>query len=448
MDVDEEERKTITIDSSTTFDDDDRDCSSASNHSEKEQEDDNEFVKLFTVKEGLGYGGFGAVVRVEGSRRPHRRNNQQKKQFAMKVLPKDERSWRTVSNELTALRRLGSTSGMVCPFVQQFHEGFETPTSWCLISELIEGGDAFQQVLLRRRKLSENQARIILAELYVALEHVHACGFMHLDVKAENVMFDQHGHVKLIDFGLAKPLRRGRGVFEQRMSRTVGSLPYMAPEYLSEQTAGRHTDWWAFGIFAFELFTGCSPWSTATNAWETKDLIMSLEIHLPGHIYYSLGAQELVCGLLRKEPSERVGTIADVEIKEMLFFKQINWEKLVKLRLHSGMEAKKNTAEDVASTGDESVSDIALRAFDKLMNSSPTDEDVHFSSSTIGFGLQPLITVRDAESQVMHCYSTNDAALSFLLATNSVLDKREKKELSEDHPRRRLLWDISSRIHQ
>ena len=101
------------------------------------------------------------------------------------------------------------------------------------------------------RGVPEDEARIILSEVVVALQHMHAHGFVHRDVKVENIMLDQWGHVKLVDFGLAHKIEG-----EEVPMSPMGSLIYMAPELLRDRVGGRHTDWWAVGILAYEITTG------------------------------------------------------------------------------------------------------------------------------------------------------------------------------------------------
>ena len=81
-----------------------------------------------------------------------------------------------------------------------------------------------------------SQAKTLLSEVVLAVVHMHANGLIHRDIKVENIMLDSSGHVKLVDFGLAC------SADEETVSRN-GSLIYMAPELLRDQTGGRFTDW-------------------------------------------------------------------------------------------------------------------------------------------------------------------------------------------------------------
>jgi serine/threonine protein kinase len=310
-------------------------------------EEEQEQQELFRVVEGLGRGGFGTVMRVNYVTCDDSSGETMKLDLAMKVLPRDEKGTISVVNELMALKAL-KDSPIECPFVSYFYEAFSTTSCWCLVSELIEGGDAYQHILSKHTKLSENFVRVILAELYLALEHVHSCGIIHCDVRAENVMFDSQGHVKLIDFGLSKVIVRTKNqhgeLEEPPLSQHIsenhtGRLLYMPPELIIHQTGGRHTDWWAYGVFAFELLTGWSPW-TMTCIQETMDQIKYQEPYLPAHV--TRQAQDLVRALLHKNFKERLGTQADVEITQAAFFYHTNWEELSDLKHHHHHQRHQN----------------------------------------------------------------------------------------------------------
>jgi serine/threonine protein kinase len=138
--------------------------------------------------------------------------------------------------------------------------------------------------------------------------------------QVENIMLDARGHVKLIDFGLAcelkaspenqqpsdAPLAHGGGqaVASQPVSPT-GSLIYMAPEMIRDHTGGRHTDWWALGVLAYELLTGRTPWSSLTDKKVIRKEIQTLIVAPPRKL--SPPAGQFICSLLRQDHTRRLG---------------------------------------------------------------------------------------------------------------------------------------------
>ncbi len=116
------------------------------------------------------------------------------------------------------------------------------------------------------RTLSEEEARFYLAELVLALNSLHSMGYVHRDVKPENILLDRLGHIKLADFGSAARLD-AVGVVRNEMP--VGTADYIAPEVLTSLNNvglqaggyGRQCDFWSLGILAFELVYGYTPFA-------------------------------------------------------------------------------------------------------------------------------------------------------------------------------------------
>jgi serine/threonine protein kinase len=138
-------------------------------------------------------------------------------------------------------------------------------------------------------------------------------------------MLDARGHVKIIDFGLAKEVPRCSGFAEVPLSLT-GSLIYMPPELLITQKGGRHTDWWAVGVLAHELFTGRTPWSSLTNKKVIRREIKSLKVGPPPQVSPAAGL--LVCSLLRQDPLQRLGSIQSV--RSAPFFSMVDFHQVEK----------------------------------------------------------------------------------------------------------------------
>jgi len=272
------------------------------------------------VAEGLGQGGYGVVVKVE--------HKYTKLCFAMKAVSKEKlrrrRDRERLALELKIMELIGPS-----PFCQQFYQSFETKTSVFILMELQGGGDLFFHLMDRiatyGTAFPEGEVRVLMAELILALEHVHKEGFVHRDIKVENVMLDSVGHIKLIDYGLAVEL-----VEEVMPMSATGSLIYMAPEMISEQTGGRHTDWWALGVLMFELLTGSSPWSSIDDKPALKEDIKNQRVAPPEGL--SRSTAQLIERLLRKDFRHRIGTNADAELKEAPFFSSIDWEQTASVR--------------------------------------------------------------------------------------------------------------------
>jgi serine/threonine protein kinase len=267
---------------------------------------------------GLGQGGFGIVVEVEDSSSGHR--------FAMKCLSKKNYS------RLKDRSRLASeidimTNIAPSPFLLQCHLAFETFSDVFLVMELASGGDLFfhldQLTRQGRSGFPENQARILLAEISLGLIHLHTRGFVHLDIKIENIMLDRDGHVKLVDFGLSVELTEEADSLEGVTVKFAGSLLSMSPELLTKKIVGRFTDWWAVGVLAHDLLTGTTPWSSNVDKSQIKKDIKSLIVLPPPNV--SKAAGDFVVALLQKDRRHRLGTTKDTDVLGAPFFEGIDW---------------------------------------------------------------------------------------------------------------------------
>jgi len=143
-------------------------------------------------------------------------------------------------------------------------EELENEHEIALVLEYCPNGELFDAVQ-KVGRFSETEARRLFRQLVRALQFMHARGFVHLDVALENVMLDESGGAKLIDFGLAR-----NASFCSKGHRRVGKIPYMAPEIFSgEEFDPNCCDVWSLGVLLFGLVTGRAPFNKPdkSDAW-------------------------------------------------------------------------------------------------------------------------------------------------------------------------------------
>uniref|UniRef100_A0A1I8B3A1 non-specific serine/threonine protein kinase n=1 Tax=Meloidogyne hapla TaxID=6305 RepID=A0A1I8B3A1_MELHA len=270
----------------------------------------NEKVSMenFALIRVLGKGAYGKVflVRKIGGQDSGR-------YYAMKVLKKTRvtQKQKTLEHTLAERKVLERLKGL--PFLVNMVYAFQTDTKLHIVMEFVRGGELFTH-LCKRKKFDLSTARIILAEIALALENVH---------KAD-------GHIKLTDFGLSKAFE----IDENATNSYCGTIEYMSPEIIQRTSNGytQVVDWWSFGVIAFELLTGCSPFTVDGDQNSTSDIakrILTKRVPFPKTM--DISARELIFALLNKDPNKRLGFKEGLEeIKKTKFFSPINWSAIEK----------------------------------------------------------------------------------------------------------------------
>ncbi|KAI4208320.1 MAG: hypothetical protein LQ348_000244 [Seirophora lacunosa] len=212
------------------------------------------------------------------------------------------------------------------PYVVKLFYAFQDHEKLYLILEYAQGGELFTR-MLTEGMFPEETAAFYMAEMILALNHLHdTVGVVYRDLKPENCLLDADGHLLLTDFGLSKVAVDG----DYRCRSMTGTLEYMAPEVIQQQSYGPEVDWWSFGVLGFELLVGNSPFH-ANNDAKIQEKIVKCKLVLP--FFMSADAKDLLTRLLRKRPKERLGARMPKDlqlIKGHRFFRKIDWKKLEK----------------------------------------------------------------------------------------------------------------------
>ncbi|KAF7822203.1 putative serine/threonine protein kinase IREH1 isoform X1 [Senna tora] len=274
--------------------------------------------------------------------------------FAIKVLKKADMIRKNAVESILAERDILIT--VRNPFVVRFFYSFTCSENLYLVMEYLNGGDLYS--LLRNLGcLDEEVARVYIAEVVLALEYLHSLRVVHRDLKPDNLLIAHDGHIKLTDFGLSKvglinstddlsgPAVSGTSLLsedepqlstsehqsDRRKKRSaVGTPDYLAPEILLGTGHGYTADWWSVGVILFELLVGIPPFN-AEHPQTIFDNILNRNIPWPRvPEEMSPEAEDLIDRLLTEDPNQRLGARGASEVKQHVFFNDINWDTLAR----------------------------------------------------------------------------------------------------------------------
>ncbi|XP_049723096.1 serine/threonine-protein kinase LATS2 [Elephas maximus indicus] len=252
-------------------------------------------------------------------------------------------------------------------WVVKLYYSFQDKDSLYFVMDYIPGGD-MMSLLIRMEVFPEPLARFYIAELTLAIESVHKMGFIHRDIKPDNILIDLDGHIKLTDFGLctgfrwthnSKYYQKGNHVrqdsmepsdlwddvsncrcgdrlktLEQRARKQhqrclahslVGTPNYIAPEVLLRKGYTQLCDWWSVGVILFEMLVGQPPFLAPTPT-ETQLKVINWEstLHIPAQVKLSPEARDLITRLCCAADS-RLGRAGADELKAHPFFSAIDF---------------------------------------------------------------------------------------------------------------------------
>uniref|UniRef100_A0A9J8CHK0 non-specific serine/threonine protein kinase n=1 Tax=Cyprinus carpio carpio TaxID=630221 RepID=A0A9J8CHK0_CYPCA len=182
-----------------------------------------------------------------------------------------------------------------------------------------------------------------LAEISMALGHLHQKGIIYRDLKPENIMLNNQGHVKLTDFGLCK-----ESIHDGTVTHTFcGTIEYMAPEILMRSGHNRAVDWWSLGALMYDMLTGAPPF-TGENRKKTIDKILKCKLNLPP--YLTQEARDLLKRLLKRNASSRLGAGPGdaTEVQTHPFFRHVNWDDLLARKVEPPFKPFLQSADDVS----------------------------------------------------------------------------------------------------
>ncbi|CAH1107986.1 unnamed protein product [Psylliodes chrysocephalus] len=307
---------------------------------------------MFVRIKPIGVGAFGEVTLVRKIDTNHL--------YAMKTLRKSEVLKRNQVAHVKAERDILAEADN--EWVVKLYYSFQDSDILYFVMDYIPGGD-LMSLLIKLGIFEEVLARFYIAELTCAVESVHKMGFIHRDIKPDNILIDKDGHIKLTDFGLCtgfrwthnskyyqqngnhsrqdsmdpiddwneecncKPLERRRRREHRCLAHSlVGTPNYIAPEVLQRTGYTHVCDWWSVGVILYEMLVGQPPFLANTPA-ETQYKVINWEttLQIPKQANLSQESRDLILKLCCSA-DKRLGKNAS-EVKSHPFFKDIDFEK-------------------------------------------------------------------------------------------------------------------------
>jgi len=304
-------------------------------------------IKLedFELLKVLGRGAFGKVMQVK--------KKSDGKIYALKILKKRAIIARNQVEHTKAERKI--LQSLQHPFLMTLRYAFQSKEKLYFVLDYLRGGELFFH-LKKNRRFPEDTARIWVAEIALALGHLHSLDIVYRDLKPENVLLDDDGHVCLTDFGLAKDVAPS-----DKAHTFAGTPEYLAPEIVTGAGHDKAVDWWALGILLYELTVGIPPFYSQ-NVNEMYNLIQHGVLRFPP--FLSDSCKNIIIGFLNRDPKKRLGCVSDVEdVKAHPFFKETNFEKLYKKEIISKYKPELKSEDDSSN-------------FDKEFTSEPVVDSV------------------------------------------------------------------------
>ena len=273
-------------------------------------------IKDFERIKLLGKGSFGEVYLVK--------SKIDNKSYAMKII--DKKIIRENNKDEHTQIEGDLSLKESCPFIANIKFVFQDENNLYILTEFIEGNVLLLQ-LNKEKKFKNENAKIYLAEIILALDFLHNNNIIYRDLKPKNILLDNSGHIKLTNFGLSRITKDPKEKFD----KNCGNSEYLAPEIFSNLEYDSTVDFWSLGCIFYEMLIGRSPYKLQGESFNEE--LYKKRVLIPDYINDE--AEDLINKLLVIDSKKRLGYGIDGmnNIKKHPYFNDINWNDALNKKL-------------------------------------------------------------------------------------------------------------------
>lgn len=325
-----------------------------------------QFIGHYEIVSSLGAGGMGNVYLAKDTKLARR--------VAIKVLSSEVAADKLAKKRF--LREAQSAAILDHPNICSVFEIGESNGRSFIAMQYVEGESLSH--LLRREQLNLKRVVDIAIQITDALSEAHANNIVHRDIKPSNIIITPRGNVKVVDFGLAKPLGDSEKISDETKSLItekgllVGTVPYMSPEQLRGETVDARTDIFSFGILLYEMLCGKHPFEANSYVELFACILMREPEPLSNRIENLPDEIERITNkCLAKERDERYQKATDLLNDLRAFQKLLNGENVIIVRPITSPQTSFDKTVSLSEIGAENVSYKTVVATTSENNENP-----------------------------------------------------------------------------